>query len=400
MPPAARKRELVKYGRAMGSLAAIMTMLYIWLDNDDDEDTFVEVDPRGKFLNVNINESSSINLTGGMSQWVSFLSKLMTQKYKKATTGEVRRLGESPYDPNFLDVIAQFVAGKAAPTPRLLLEYAMAQPNPEEEGKMITAFGEEYSLASSLGNLAIPLIIGDAVKANEKNSILTAMGLSATAFFGGSINVKTDKYKLPSEIMSETLNPSGKDYKLEGEKARIAIKNDNAENLKKSIEKNAEPYANYKMIANPDPETAKAMYAESLIKSYKNDDLLKKTGLQEDEMRQLFFLIMSGSELPEIKDGNPMRKEAILKQRNELIEKFKSIPEATRINILGQYKKQAEDLIRVSALFNSLGLKYKDPKTNQYQRIDWTEFLKTVQWYQEYEYFYKTYPGFRAKLNK
>jgi hypothetical protein len=154
------------------------------------------------------------------------------------------------------------------------------------------------------------------------------------------------------------------------------------------------------MIANPDPETAKAMYAESLIKSYKNDDLLKKTGLQEDEMRQLFFLIMSGSELPEIKDGNPMRKEAILKQRNELIEKFKSIPEATRINILGQYKKQAEDLVRVSALFNSLGLKYKDPKTNQYQRIDWTEFLKTVQWYQEYEYFYKTYPGFRAKLNK
>jgi hypothetical protein len=400
MPPAARKRDLIRYGRAMGSLAAISMLLYMWLDNDDDEDTFIELDPRGKFLNVNINENSSINFTGGLSQWMSFLSKLMTQKYKKATTGEVRRLGESPYDPNFLDVIAQFVAGKAAPTPRVLLEYAMAQPNPEEEGKMITAFGEEYSLASSLGGLAVPLIIPDALKAGEKNAMLTAMGLGSAAFFGMSINIKTDKYKLPSEIMSETLNPGGKDYKLEGEKARVSIKNNNVGDLKKSIDKNAIPYANYKMIANPDPESAKAMYAQSLIKNYGNDDLLKKTGLQEDEMRQLFFLIMSGSELPEIKEGNPARKEAIQKQRDELIEKFKRIPEPTRINILGQYKKQAEDLERVTSLFNKLGLKYKDPKTNEYQKINWNEFLKMAQWYQEYEYFYKTYPGFRDKVKK
>jgi hypothetical protein len=400
MPPAARKIALIKYTKAMGSLAAIMALVALWLDNDDDEDTFVELDPRGKFLNININENSSINLTAGVSQWISFISKLMTREYKKATTGEVRRLGESPYDPNWQDVITQFVAGKAAPTPRVIMEYGMAQPNPEEEGKMITSFGEDYSLALSLGNLAVPLIIGDVLKANEKNSILTAMGLGTLAFFGGSINVKTDKYKLPSEIMSETLNPSGKDYKLEGEKARIAIKNDNVEALKKSIDKNAEPYANYKMIANPDPESAKAMYAQSLIKNYGNDDLLKKTGLQEDEMRQLFFLIMSGSELPEIKEGNPARKEAIQKQRDELIEKFKRIPEPTRINILGQYKKQAEDLERVTSLFNKLGLKYKDPKTNEYQKINWNEFLKMAQWYQEYEYFYKTYPGFRDKVKK
>ena len=399
MPPAARKREMIKYGRAMGSLAAIMTMLILWLDNDDDEDTYVEVDPRGKFMNININENTSINLTAGMSQWVSFLSKLMTQKYKKTTTGEVRRLGETMYDPNFLDVIAQFIAGKAAPTPRLVLEYAMAQPNPEEEGQMITAFGERYSVLSSLGNLAVPLILGDVEKAAEKNSMLTAMGLSAVAFFGGSINVKSDKYKLPSEIMNEALNPAGKEYKLEADKARNAIKQKDASALKKSIDRQAPVYANYKMISKPDEELAKSMYAQSLLKSYQDDKLLEKTGLKSDEMRQMFFLIMSGSELPEVKESNPVKKEAIYKMREELINKFKSIPEPTRQNILGQYKKQAKEVEDVIYLFNKLDLKYKDGKTDQYKEIDWNMFLPAVQWYQEYEYFYKTYPNFRKQAD-
>jgi hypothetical protein len=399
MPPAARKFALIKYGRAMGSLAAIMTLLYLWLDNDDDEDTYVEVDPRGKFVNVNINENTSINLTGGLSQWVSFLTKLVTEEYKKSSTGEIRRLGQTMNDPDWKSVIMDFIAGKASPSARVLMEYKMAQPNPEEDGEMITAFGERYSVLESLGGLAVPLILQEAAKTQDKNEIITAMGLVPMSFFGISVNVKGDAYKLPSEIMSEKLDPAGKDYKLEAQKVRVAIKQGNVEALKKGIEKQAVPYANYKMISNPDKETAKAMYAESLLKSYKNDDLVEKTGLKTDEMRQMFFLIMSGSELPEIKESNPVKKEAIQKMRDELIEKFKSIPEPTRQNILGQYKKQAKEVEGVIDLFNELGIKYKDQKTDQYKAVNWNDFLRGVQWYQEYEYFYKTYPNFRKQVD-
>ena len=400
LPPAARKVELIRYGRALSSLAAIMAMMALYYNNDDDDETSVELDPRGKFLNVNINENSSFNLTAGLSQWASFLSKLFTQKYKKASTGEVRRLGESVYDPDALDVIAQFVAGKAAPTPRLILEYMMAKPNPEEEGKLITAFGEDYNLYSSLGALAVPLIIPEAIKAGEKNELMTAMGLGTAAFFGITINVKSDKYKLPSQIMKETFDPTGKDYKTDSDKARIAIRDGNLANLQKIVEKQAPLFANYKMISKPDPELAKSMYAESLLKTYQNDGLLQKTGMKTDEMRQMFFFNMSGAELPPVNESNAERKQMILKMREDLVQKFKSIPEATRQNILGQYQKKAEDLDRVVDLFNKLGLKYKDPKTGEYKKVNWEEFSNRVKWYRDYKYFYTLYPEFRANATK
>jgi len=400
LPPAARKVELIRYGKAMSSLAAIMAMMALYMNNDDDDETSVELDPRGKFLNVNLNDNSSFNLTAGLSQWASFLTKLFSSKYKKASTGEIRDLGQTVYDPNALDVIAQFVAGKAAPTPRLLLEYKLAKANPEEEGKMITSFGEDYSLYSSLGALAVPLIIPEALRANEKNELLTAMGLGTAAFFGVTINVKSDKYKLPSEIMKETLDPTGKDYKTDTEKAKIAIKEGNLGTLKKIVDKQAPLFANYKMITNPDPELAKSMYAESLIKSYQDDNLLLKTGLKTDEMRQMFFFNMSGAALPEIMESNADRKQMIEKMRNDLIEKFKSIPEATRQNILGQYQKKAEELDRVVALFNKMDLKFKDQKTGEYKKVKWEEFLGTVKWYRDYKYFYTMYPEFRANDGK
>ena len=396
LPPASRKIELIRFGRAMSSLAAIMAMMALYYNNDDDDETSVELDPRGKFLNVNLNENSSFNLTAGLSQWASFLSKLLSGKYKKASTGEVRRLGESVYDPDALDVIAQFVAGKAAPTPRLLLEYAMAKPNPEEEGKMITSFGEDYNLYSALGGLAVPLIIPEAIRAKEKNQILTAMGLTTAAFFGVTINVKSDKYKLPSEIMKETFDPTGKEYKVENDKAKIAIKDGNLTALKKIIDNQAPLFANYKMIANPDPEIAKTMYAESLLKAFKKDNLLEKTGMKTDGMRQMFFFNMAGAELPEIKDSNVERKQKIQEMRDELIEKFKKIPEPTRQNILGQYQKKAEELERVAALFNKLDLKYKDKKTGEDVKVNWEEYMKTVEWYADFQYFYTTYPEFKA----
>jgi hypothetical protein len=396
LPPAARKVELIRFGRAMSSLAAIMAMIALYYNNDDDDETSVELDPRGKFLNININENSSFNLTAGLTQWVSFLSKLLSGKYKKASTGEIRRLGESVYDPDALHVMAQFVAGKAAPTPRVLLEYAMAKPNPEEEGKMITSFGEDYNLYSSLGALAVPLIIPEALRAGEKNEILTAMGLGTAAFFGVTINVKSDKYKLPSQIMKEALDPTGKEYKTENEKAKIAIKDGSLATLGKIIEKQAPIYANYKMIANPDPELAKSMYAQSLLKAYQNDDLLQKTGMKTDDMRQMFFFNMAGAALPEIKESNTERKEKIEQMRNDLLEKFKSIPEPTRQNILGQYQKKSEELERVVALFNKLDLKYKDEKTGKYEKVKWDDFSSAFKWYRDFKYFYNLYPEFKA----
>jgi hypothetical protein len=244
------------------------------------------------------------------------------------------------------------------------------------------------------------LIIPEALRANEKNEILTAMGLGTAAFFGITINVKSDKYKLPSQIMKEAFDPTGKDYKTEGDKARIAIRDGNVAALGKIIDKQAPLFANYKMIAKPDPELAKSMYAESLLKTYQSDNLLEKTGMKTDEMRQMFFFNMSGAPLPEIKESNAVTKEKIQKVRNDLIEKFKSIPEETRQNILGQYQKKAEDLERVAGVFNKLDLKYKDPKTGEYKKVKWEDFLNTVKWYRDYKYFYTLYPEFRANATK
>lgn len=346
---------------------------------------------------MHLGADRSIDLTAGIGQWVTFLSKLITSSYKKRSTGEIRNLGEGQYDPTWLEVIAGFIAGKAAPTPRLIIEYKMSKENKEEPGVRITEYGERYDILNSLGALAVPLIIGDVAKASEKSDLLGTIGLGALAFFGGSVNVRSDSYKLPSEIMSEGLHPGMKEYRKNQEKMKVFIENGKTDEAKKLFEKQIDEYIKQKniIISQPDMrERVKAQYVLEMFNGFGNDKLLKKTGLNNYQMRQAFFMIMSGKEFAPLPIGmSPDLKEKTLKARQELVDKFLAIPEATRINIIQQYARQAKEREKISDELNKFGIKYND------QKINWMKMGLdgTNDWYYEFEFF-KNSPNFKKYL--
>jgi hypothetical protein len=401
LPPAARKLYMMRWLRGMGSLAGIYFLIYLWLNNDDDDETKVEFDPRGGFLNAYLNKNTKFNLSAGMSQWVSLISKLTTVSYKKTSTGEVRPLGQTAYDPTWLETAAGFIAGKAAPTPRVFLEYAMSRPNPEEGGR-ITAFGERYSVLESLGNLAVPLIINDIGKTIEDNNAFTIGSLGLLAFFGGQVNVSTDKYKLPSEIMFDALHPGEKEFNQGNEKLKVAVKQDETERMKslfkKQVEKRAEEYRKQGVNVDttdeygPKMDRVEAEYALETFNRLASDKLLEKTGLKTDNMRQAFFLIMSGKGFAQIsEDMDDEQKEATIKAREKLVEKFNAIPEATKINVVKQYIEQAKERERIASEMNKLGVKTYNGK------VDFNKIRLegvTSDWYHDY-LFFKDSPNFK-----
>ena len=407
MPPAARKYAMLKWMRGMGSLAAIYFLINLYLDNDDDDETYVEFDPRGGFLNANINKSTKFNLTAGMSQWVSLLSKLGMMEYKKKSTGEIRDLGASPYDPTWIETLAGFFVGKAAPTPRVFLEYFLSTPN-EQEGGRITAFGERYSVTESLGNLAVPLIINDIGKTAEDNTAFSIASLGLLAFFGGSVNVSSERYKLPSEVMFEALHPGEKEFNLGNEKVTVAIKDDDTEKMKKLFEKQvairAEKYrqdgANVDTTDEYGPvmDRIRAEYAIEIFNRLASDKIVQKTGLKDSEMRQAFFLIMSGKPFDPIPEWQTEEeKEMTIKMRQKLTSRFDTIPLATRENVVRQYSKQAKDRERISSEMNKLNI-----KTYQGNKVDFNKLEldgTDSDWLFEYKMFENS-PNFKKITNQ
>jgi len=131
-----------------------------------------------------------------------------------------------------------------------------------------------------------------------------------------------------------------------------------------------------------------------MFNGFGNDKLLKKTGLNNYQMRQAFFMIMSGKEFAPLPIGmSPDLKEKTLKARQELVDKFLAIPEATRINIIQQYARQAKEREKISDELNKFGIKYND------QKINWMKMGLdgTNDWYYEFEFF-KNSPNFKKYL--
>jgi hypothetical protein len=176
-----------------------MGLAFLYLENDDDDETYVEVDPRGKFLNINIDENTSINLTSGMSQFVSLLTKLVYGEYKKPATGEIRKLsgrGGTMMDPGTGDVMVDFATGKASPSARFSMEYMTAREDELDPNIKYNVYGERYDVVESLQSLGTALMVQDAGKIIEQGHILRGSGLFTLAILGGSVTIKGKKEKI------------------------------------------------------------------------------------------------------------------------------------------------------------------------------------------------------------
>jgi hypothetical protein len=168
--------------------------------------------------------------------------------------------------------------------------------------------------------------------------------------------------------------------------------------FKKQVEKRAEEYRKQGVNVDttdeygPKMDRVEAEYALETFNRLASDKLLEKTGLKTDNMRQAFFLIMSGKGFAPIsEDMDDEQKEATIKAREKLVEKFNAIPEATKINVVKQYIEQAKERERIASEMNKLGVKTYNGK------VDFNKIRLegvTSDWYHDY-LFFKDSPNFK-----
>jgi hypothetical protein len=404
MPPAARKYAMIKYARAISSLSTIIGMLFLYLNSDDDDETYVELDPRGKFARINLNENVSVDLTAGLAQWITLLSRIGTQEYKTSNTGEIKTLGESSYSQNFDELIMGFVSGKMSPSARIAYERLSSVPNPEVPGERITKYGQKYDLLNSLGLLAVPMIVEEGFSISKAmESPYKSAALTALTGLGGTVSVKSERYELPSEATKKVFKKDSSEYDANQKKIKASLQEGDASGVNKLLNQQVKATIEKEGYVDPDIEANKFYYLDDLFNQLCKDKEGEKSGLTTEngdsdyiDNREAFFILMSGNNFPEIDPSmSEEDKEKTIMARMKFNKKFQQIPEEKRIGVLKNYGRQAKEREKIVETLNKLNVKVDGEKVN------WKEARLNgiVDWYFQFET-YKDTPNFKKYLSE
>ena len=187
----AKKKAAENLVKLIGTLASILAISK-FLDPES-----VELDPRsslfGKIM-VGRNHEIRINITAGMSSLVTLASRIVPTRHNnkwgfwtKTTKGKYRQLGTGDYgimDP--LDLIVNYLQGKASPIARVLLD--------TWEGR--TFSGEKPTVVGELKELATPIPVSnifELMTTSAKSNVLLFGILTALDLVGTNVSTKWKK---------------------------------------------------------------------------------------------------------------------------------------------------------------------------------------------------------------
>jgi hypothetical protein len=202
--PTARKMALQDLGRFIGTTMGIVALAATYLNNDDDDETGVETDPRSAdFGKIKIG-NKYIDPWGGRIQQLVFSTRMtiglmsligegMGEKplpaYKDRKTGEVTPLGQGN-TPTMMETALRMAQNKLAPSAGMVAEALMTKVR--KDGTR-TSFGQPYDMSDELVSNLYP-IYGETVRDLAKEDPAALSGfLMFDAFFGGGVNVDEPK---------------------------------------------------------------------------------------------------------------------------------------------------------------------------------------------------------------
>jgi hypothetical protein len=212
MTPTARKMAIQDMGRYVGTTMAFVALAAMKLNDDDDEETSVETDPRSSdFGKIKIGDTR-IDPWGGRAQQVILTSRIIMgalsllsetagkgpiNAYKKG--GQLMPLGMKGRSPGMFDTAMQMVTNKLAPSAALLVEFAKSEVYQTESGewKRKAPFKDDYSLSKSLMERLYPIYIQTVVELLEEDPGALEGFLIMYAFFGGGVQ----KYQSSNPVM-------------------------------------------------------------------------------------------------------------------------------------------------------------------------------------------------------
>jgi len=194
LTPSARKMALLSLGKFVAFNTAMMVLLAARFNNDDDEKTNVEFDPRSSdFMKLKLGDIR-VDPWGGKIQQVTFASRMIMDTLFdlgigsggfKNKSGAVMPLGMKNKTSDKKDLILQQVFNKLSPSARLVYNYTNAQR--VKDGKQ-DDFGNEYSMTEDVKKALYPMYIGTIAELQEDGFDVTDSILTFFTFMGYGVN--------------------------------------------------------------------------------------------------------------------------------------------------------------------------------------------------------------------
>lgn len=204
MTPTARKMAISDLSKFVGLTTGMVALAAAKLNNDDDENTGVEFDPRSsEFMKIKLEDGKYVDPWGGMQQQVVFSTRIIMDAlfrlglaegaYKK--DGKVTALGEGK-TPTLSSVVSRQAFNKLNPTASFLKKYADSKL--KKDGTRVNEFGEEYSLGAAAQETFTNIFASTVMELLKEDPKALDGLLTAYAFFGGGVTVYDEKKKKKS----------------------------------------------------------------------------------------------------------------------------------------------------------------------------------------------------------
>ena len=199
----AQKMAMADYMKYVGLTTAAVMAIALRYNNDDDEDTSVELDPRSSdFLKIKIG-NTRVDPWGGRIQMIVLQARLLAESmnrmtreegwaaklgwrdipsYKRTSSGELVRLGEG-YTDTMGGLLTTMTKNKLAPSAALVNKWLFAKL--DKEGNTVDKFGNPYEPSDELVNNLYPIYIETIKELYRDQPYTVATFLTFYAFLGG-----------------------------------------------------------------------------------------------------------------------------------------------------------------------------------------------------------------------
>jgi len=127
--------------------------------------------------------------------------------------GETKKLGEGMFTPTRLDLAAQLVQNKLAPSAALAVKWAQTKADKEGKKKL---YGKEFILSEELAGSLYPMYIGTVNELWKDQPETVSAFLTAYAFLGGGVSTYDSKKDVASIYAKPETAQMIKDFKSGG----------------------------------------------------------------------------------------------------------------------------------------------------------------------------------------
>lgn len=202
-PSVAQKMAISDFSKFVGLTASMVSMFALALNNDDDDETGVELDPRSSdFGKIKIG-NTRIDPWGGRIQQIVFTARMLSESVVK--NGKEIKLGTPFQAPSRFELMQQQATNKLAPSAQMVFKYLNT--HIDKNGNRKTAWGEDYDKLDELKNNLYP-IYAETIKELAEDGVSPLDGLLIFyAFLGGGVSVYDSKSKKKNKSSDKIVFP-------------------------------------------------------------------------------------------------------------------------------------------------------------------------------------------------